>query len=333
MIEKHIFEELSMASPSIFQEYYAPQPFEDRFARDPSNAIEVIIPVIHTNELWRANLTSIYREVPVRRLLISDGGCKDDSIEVAKSFPRVEVFDHAKYVSLGYCLRKLIEAVDTEWFAYLHSDVYLPPGWFGAMLAHQKEYDWFGCPQRITALVEYPNVDIMEGEIRPYIGSQMGRKSAFMPGLPDIDDDFVYRQEEFVLRNLVEKHGFKSANVEDMFHYHQMMHKVSPWARKLTSVAVKVEWSNEEEIRAAMMQVKGIVKYLEPSPALIAEVEVQLRKLLGLHAITQAEFDQWVLQTKPVWKGSIKPWRMHARGALESLRERSKHLLKALLRG
>jgi hypothetical protein len=73
-----------MAS-SIFEEYYIPRPLEDRFARDASDAIEVIIPVIHTNELWRANPNSIYREIPVRRLLISDGGCKDDSIE--RGFP------------------------------------------------------------------------------------------------------------------------------------------------------------------------------------------------------------------------------------------------------
>jgi glycosyltransferase involved in cell wall biosynthesis len=317
---------------SIFEEYYSSRPFADRFARDPADAIEVIIPVIHTNELWRANLNSIYREIPVRRLLISDGGCKDDSIDIVRGFPRVEVLDHTRYVSLGYSLRKLIEAVESEWFAYLHSDVYLPPGWFDAMKAHQKEYDWFGCPQRITALVEYPNVDVLGGEIRPHAGSQMGRKAAFMPGLPEIDDDYVYRQEDFVLRNLVEKHGFKSGNVEDIFHFHQVMHKFSPWARKLSSVSIKVEWTREEEVRASMMQIKGIVKYLEPSPALVAEVEIHLRRLLALNAITQAEFDQWVLQTKPAWKEWIKPWRIYAMSALESARAGSKRLLKSVLK-
>jgi len=317
---------------SIFEEYYASRPFEDRFARDPSNAIEIIIPVIHTNELWRANLTSIYREVPVRRLLISDGGCKDDSIEIVKTFPRVEILDHTKYVSLGYCLRKLIEAVESEWFAYLHSDVYLPPGWFDAMLAHQKEYDWFGCPQRVTALVEYPNVDFLGGEIRPHAGSQMGRKAAFLPGLPEIDDDYVYRQEDLVLRNLVEKHGFKSGNVEDAFHFHQVMHKISPWARKLTSVSIKVAWTREEEVRACMMQVKGIIKYLEPSPALALHVETNLKRLLELNAISQAEFDEWVLQTKPMWKQAIKPWRMKLVIALDSARERWRRLLRSVFR-
>jgi hypothetical protein len=315
---------------SIFEEYYASRPFEDRFARDPSNAIEIIIPVIHTNELWRANLTSIYREVPVRRLLISDGGCKDDSIEIAKAFPRVEILDHTKYVSLGYCLRKLIEAVESKWFAYLHSDVYLPPGWFDAMLAHQKEYDWFGCPQRITALVEY--VDSMEGEVRPHAGSQMGRKAAFLPGLQEIDDDYVYRQEELVLCNIVEKHGFKTSNVEDTFHFHQVMHKFSPWARKLSSVSINVAWSREEEVRACMMQVKGIIKYLEPSPALVVHVETNLKRLLELNAITQAEFDEWVLQTKPIWKQAIKPWRVKFMMVLESARARSKRLLNSMVK-
>jgi len=316
---------------SIFEEYYASRPFEDRFGRDPSNAIEIIIPVIHTNELWRANLTSIYREVPVRRLLISDGGCKDDSIEIVKTFPRVEILDHTKYVSLGYCLRKLIEAVESEWFAYLHSDVYLPPGWFDAMLAHQKDYDWFGCPQRITVLVEYPNVD--GGEGRPYAGSQMGRKAAFLPGLKEIDDDYVYRQEEFVLSNIVEKHGFKTSKVEDIFHFHQVMHKFSPWARKLTSVSINIAPSREEEVRASMMQVKGIIKYLEPSPALIEQVETNLKRLLELNAITHAEFDEWVLQTKPIWKQAIKPWRMKFKMALVSARARSKRLLTSMVKG
>ena len=57
---------------SIFQEYYSKQEFVDKYIQDPTDAIDVIIPVYHTNELWRANLISIFREIPVKRLLISD---------------------------------------------------------------------------------------------------------------------------------------------------------------------------------------------------------------------------------------------------------------------
>lgn len=296
---------------SIFQRYYKPEPFEDRFARDPSGAIDVLIPVIHTNELWEKNLISIYRDVPVNRVVISDGGCKDNSIEIAQRFPRVTVLDHRAYKSLGYCLRKLIEAVETEWFIYVHSDVYLPEGWFDTMRAHQPAYDWFGCPQRITVQVEYPNVDKMFDEVRPYAGSQMGRKAAFLHGIQKIDDDYVYRQEDYVLASMVPeaKHG----RIEDTFHYHQVLHKHSPWARKLKRVAVQVEWSREEEIRASTMQVRGIIKYLAPSRILTMEAEVHIRRLVELGATTLPEMMQWIADTNPVWTPHIRPWRIRVR--------------------
>lgn len=299
---------------SIFETYYKPEPFHDRYISDPSYAIDVIIPIIHTNELWHKNLTSIYREIPVKRLLISNGGCIDNSLEILSKFPRVEILDHSDYVSLGYCLRKLIEAVSSEWFAYLHSDVYLPSGWFDAMQKHQSSYDWFGCPQKITALVEYSHVDTLSGFVRPYAGAQMGRSSSFRAGIGAIEDDYVYRQEDLVLLDVVERQGFRHGFVEDVFHYHQVMHKDSPWARKLTSVKVAVEWAPKEEVRAATMQAKGIIKYLRPSRVLAVEVESQLLRLLRLKAVSIDDFVSWGNEVNPAWNGWIKPWRIKARG-------------------
>lgn len=315
---------------SIFEQYYSTESFCDRFSADPDIAIDVIIPIIHTNELWRKNLISIYREIPVSTLLISDGGCTDDSISIVKEFPRVEVFDHREYVSLGYCLRKLIESVKTEWFVYLHSDVYLPSGWFDVMRRHQDNYDWFGCPQRITSMVEYPNVDIMFGLRRPHAGSQMGRKKAFLPAISAIDDDYVYRQEDLVLLDVIERQGYRHGFVEDMFHYHQVMRKESPWARKLTSVKVSVEWSQEEEIRAANMQVKGIIKYLRPSFPLALEVENQLLMLMQLKKIALSEFMTWIKATNPEWADWIKPWRIRLMSLLIEIKPRIRRLYKYL---
>src|SRR5262245_27577412 len=125
-----------MANPRTgFRKYFDNPPFVDRLNADPGLAVDVIIPVLHTNELWQANLLSVYREIPVSRLLLGDGGCVDDTIEVARKFPRVEVFDHRAFKSLGFSIRRLIEEVQSEWFIYLHSDVYLPEGWFDNMAA------------------------------------------------------------------------------------------------------------------------------------------------------------------------------------------------------
>ena len=103
---------MSSRDSSIFRTYYTPQAFSDRYARDPQSAVDVVIPVLHTNELWETNLVSIYREIPVHRLLISDGGCVDDSIEIARKFPRTVVLDHRAVASLGYCIRSSPEPSD-----------------------------------------------------------------------------------------------------------------------------------------------------------------------------------------------------------------------------
>ena len=102
---------INESTKSIFNRYYSSEVFIDRYMIDPKDAVDVIIPVIHTNELWESNLKSIYREIPVKRLLVGDGGCIDDSIEIANKYPRVKVFNQKDYVSLGFSIRKLIENV------------------------------------------------------------------------------------------------------------------------------------------------------------------------------------------------------------------------------
>lgn len=313
---------MNHSSDSIFRKYYSDDPFVDRFQTEPEAAVDVIVPIIHTNELWKTNLYSLYREIPIHRLLIGDGGCIDDSIDVVKDFPRVEILDHRNFKTLGYSLRKLIEAVETDWFVYVHSDVYLPPGWFDTMQRHQSDYDWFGCPMKHTVMVQY---EIPE-EVRPYAGSQMGLKTAFEAGLGSIDDDYVYRQEDFVLVDLVEKAGFRHGKIEDTFHYHQTMYKPTPWVRKVKSVNLNLYISPEEEVRNRIMQARGIIKYLEPNnPALIYEVSMSIDRLFELGELTPAnwpDFKQWVTETNSKWLPYLpqqRPWKQRLRTKARSL--------------
>lgn len=312
------------ARGSIFKEYYSDIPFRDRFAENSANAVDVIVPVVHTNDFWEANLKSFYREIPISRLLIGDGGCIDDSIEIAKRFPRVTVLDHRSYTSLGYSIRGLIEEVTADWFIYVHSDVYLPAGWFDAMATHQKSYDWFGCPMRHTVMVEY---DLDYGP-RPWAGSQMGRKSAFTPHLSRVEDDFVYRQEDFVFSDIVARGGFREGKVSDTFHYHQTMRKPTPWSRTVKAVRVEVEMSPEEELRMLTMQGKGIVKYLEPDGEwVITDAVNSVDLLIQKGATTWAEYERWVAQTNARWVPVLKS------GLRKRLRRRKvRALLRALRR-
>ena len=144
-----------MIDQSIFSKYYSKKNFVDRTELKKEEPIDVIIPLINTNELFEKNLYSFYREIPINRLLIGDGGCTDNSIEIVKKFPRIIIIEQSKYKSLGYCVKELIEQVETEWFVYLHADVYLPENWYDEMKKHQKDYDWFECYRKMTTLVEF----------------------------------------------------------------------------------------------------------------------------------------------------------------------------------
>ena len=290
---------------SIFQEYYEDKPFVDRYLSTPDHAIDVIIPIIHANELWKANLMSFYREIPIHKLIIGDGGCIDDSMSIAEGFPRAQIFDHRSYKSLGYSIRKLIEAVETEWFAYIHADAYLPAGWFDAMEKHQQEYDWFGCPMQHTVMIEY---NVSYGE-RPWAGTQMGRKKAFDSGLSRVDDDYVYRQEDYVFSDIVAKAGYREGKISDTFHYHQTMQKQTPWSRHIKSVNFDLEISPEEEIRTCMTMAKGIVKYLDP-PVLAEAAVLNIDRLVEMGVFSWRDFMGWVKAENPDWVPVLKRQRL-----------------------
>ena len=303
---------------SIFARYYSDEPFVDRYETHPDGAIDVIIPVLHSNELWRKNLISIYREVPVNRLLLGDAGCKDDTLVVAQHFPRVEIRDHSLFKSLGFSIKHLIQEVETDWFLYLHSDVYLPPGWFDIMRKHQSDYDWFGCPMRITALLDYP----LDDRIRPYAGTQMGRKAAFIGGLDKIDDDYVYRQEDWVFAHLIEDRGFRHGRVEDTFHWHQMMPRIygdDRRVRHFNRVKVDVQMTEEEEVFTADTQLRGTVKYLSPDSNQISGARDNFSYLKKKGMLDRKEFYRWVARTNPSWL----PHLVEAPSGLQALSRRA----------
>ncbi|MGE3991980.1 glycosyltransferase [Pseudorhodoplanes sp.] len=289
-------------SRSIFERYFSDVEFHDRYQADRAQAVDVLIPIIHTNDLWRANLLSIYREIPVARLLLGDGGCIDDSLEIARAFPRVEVLDHRNFVSLGYSIRHLIEAVQTEWFVYLHSDVFLPAGWFDRMAGRRGEFDWFECNQRITVMADYL-FDATKLE-RAYSGSQMGRRAAFDKVIPRIDDDYLYRNEDIIISELVRDAGFRYGKVGETFHFHQVMHKPSRWRRAIKRVSVDLELGRDEEIRANETYVLGMAKYTDPEHItrdIFLSVRTAIDELVRIEAAPRDELLARVKELSPKW--------------------------------
>jgi hypothetical protein len=258
---------------NLIRNLYQNHNFVDKFT-DSSDGIDVIVPLLHSNDLWRENLKSFYREIPIRRLLVGDAGAIDDSIKILSEFPRVTIYNHKNIKTLGKSLALLIDEVSSNLFIYLHSDVYLPKGWFDEMVKHTKEYDWYGSSMQTVVAIDYPT---NYSESRPYIGAQMGKKEAFNGISNYLEDDYVYRSEEFVLDQYIRNRGFKSGGVESTFIFHQMLR------RKTTTIDLGVEEiqlirkettnKNHDEY-VVKTQAFSIIKYCRPTDPIVINAAV-----------------------------------------------------------
>jgi len=72
---------------------------------------------------------SIYRNVPVNRLIVVDGGSTDGTLELVKKYPNVEIIEDS-HGTRASARQKGIDAVETEWHIHVDSDVILCEDWF-----------------------------------------------------------------------------------------------------------------------------------------------------------------------------------------------------------
>lgn len=294
-----------MTEDSIFKKYFViPSVLEDMLLDNNGyDGVDVIIPIINTNELFERNLYSFYKEIPIKNLLIGDGGCTDESIKILEKFPRVKIIDHTKMISQGGSILDLIKQVKSENFIYLHADAFLPEGWFNKMKIKLVDYDWFECPQKLTTMIEFWNVKAE----RSYSGAQMGKRIFFNKIISIIDDDYLQRNEDIILAELVQSNGGKYGKNEDVFHYHQVMNRRGESEPKFKKVIVEKNSDIDWESRIYTMQYKGIIKYLNPNKKyLIDEVNNSLIILNDLNVLDIKELKKWIRDTNSSWLPFIK---------------------------
>jgi len=249
----------------MFKELYSTPPFIDRYQKHMDYSIDVVIPLKTVNELFEMNLLSIYREIPVHRLIIGNGGCSKEVLEILKRFPRVLVVDQTGFKTLGFCIKQLINTVETELFVYLHADAFLPSGWFDVVYPHSYEFDWFEVREHTVVIVEY--IDRYEDTtVRAFSGAQMGRTLWVKDAVKVIKDDYLYRNEDIVIRELVEQHGGRYGKVKDMFYVHEQIH---PLSSNVYGVSIKKNVDRNVEVQMLMQQIQGILKYTKLKPYLL----------------------------------------------------------------
>jgi len=218
-----------------------------------------------------------------------------------KQFPRVHVFNHAHLRSQGGSIAELIRQVQTDEFVYLHADVFLPHSWYESMTKNLNNFDWFECPQRLTVLHQFWN-DPENAFERAYSGAQMGKTKVMLDAIRDVQDDYLQRNEDIILAELVAEIGGRYGRVLETFHFHQVMNRKGEMEPKFSKVTVQKQTDVAWERRIYDMQWKGIVKYLRPNkPYLIREVRRAISQSVKLGGTTHPDVVEWVRSVNPVW--------------------------------
>lgn len=97
--------------------------------------IDVVIPTRNSGKTLRYCLEGVKRGINVNRIIIVDNYSQDETLSIAKEYDCLVIQSEA---GLGYRRQLGIEHVETDFFAFVDSDIILAPDWQKIMQGYMK---------------------------------------------------------------------------------------------------------------------------------------------------------------------------------------------------
>lgn len=197
--------------------------------------IDVMVRTKNSEGVLEKCLTSIYEEIPVCHLIVVDSFSEDRTLEIVGKFERN--YGNIKIIQTKAGIAKAaeigIENVDTEWFAYIDSDVILQKKWFSKIFKYVTEDQKIGAVES-NVIHHYPKGTPKFPEFKHVVnGKKVGRAltiATLMKKEPvkniTIPDDVGRYEDEFI-RRWIESKGFAWIKVVDPIIDHFPIPK--PW--------------------------------------------------------------------------------------------------------
>jgi glycosyltransferase involved in cell wall biosynthesis len=272
----------------------------DRRIKEPNlEPLDVLLFTLDAEMYLEICLDTLYREIPVNKVIALDGGSKDRTLEILKKYPRMEIHVRPDIRTTGKGCEFLLGQVSTPWIVFIDADIELPEGWYDEMSKYRDKYDFFGC-KRIMHY-EFYRVDqtSLDTNKRPMGAPWMARLDSLKNY--HVDDDYMWRATDILLRQVVEKDGYKFGKVSCTYHYHHTTDNpmYESDAEKRGSRLVfeepkmeildKVNWEKRQDNFR-----KAVVKYLDPD-------FVYPRNDTGLFETLLKLDMKWVRETNMKW--------------------------------
>ncbi len=273
----------------------------DRTVVEPElEQIDVIMATLDAANFLEKGLYSVYREIPVRKLIVCDGGSKDGTIEILKKYPRVQLHVRPDIRTTGKTVEFLLSLVETEWFSFIDGETELSPRWYDEMCKHKIAYDVLENSRRTNAYHFYrERKEKLEPDSRPLDFCHLIRKSAVKNF--HCEDDYLQRAADIFFRQVVENSGYKYGKISTTSHLHHDTEKVQYESDKEKKfgkfVYNKPQYVIIDEQKFKLMldkAAKEAVKYLDPDTVIT-------RKAKWLDGLVSRLDRKWVKKNGPKW--------------------------------
>ena len=274
--------------------------FVDRHIQEPAlEHVDVIMLTLDAENFLEVCLYSAYKEIPIRKLIVCDGGSKDQTIEILKNFPRVELFIRPDIKTTGKCCEFLFSKTETDWYVFLDSDLVLSPGWYDEMCKSKDKFDVIENSRRTLAYHNYKE-DLEKLNINSRAGDlcHLIKKSALENYR--CDDDYMWRHTDEYVRQVIEKNGFKYGKSDSTHHTHHEIPGIrysSDPEKNFSQIIFKetelIILDQKKFERWQLNHAKAVVKYLDPKNRLLTNIEYSL--------LIKNLDRKWIKQTNPEW--------------------------------
>jgi glycosyltransferase involved in cell wall biosynthesis len=280
----------------------------DRRIKEPDlEPVDVLMLTLDAEPYLERCLDSVYREIPLEKMIVVDGGSKDKTLEILDKYPRTEIHIRPDMRTTGKGCEFLLGRATTPWIIFMDSDIELPEGWYDEMAKHRDKYDFFGC--RRIVHYEFYRVDQTSVDVdkRPIGAPWLVRLDSLRNY--HVDDDYMWRATDMLLRQVAEKDGYKFGKVSTTYHYHHTTDgsRYESDAEKRGSGLVFQEPKMEILDRANWRKRQGdfrraVVKYLDPD-------FLHPRKDIGLFlAVLQLDM-KWIRDTNTKWYRTLSNYK------------------------
>ncbi len=228
--------------------------------------MDAICPVYWLEEdLFTLNIESWFREFPIKTLYlgVNNPEVVDVVKEICEEHEHIAYVDQLRFKTLGACLADLMKHVTLEWFVYAHADAFACAGCFTAMNGKMREevgiiesarFQWRGKKEW-----DYPSYYMKD---RAFSGIQIFQKNAMKEILKEIEDDYIYRNEDLIFQAACLSQGKEYWKTLGL-HVHQTLNR---------------KWTFERK-KAFEMQWKGILKYTPPNAFCASALQILLKNI------------------------------------------------------